>query len=70
MAKAWFRLLLLKLPCEDMEAIELTLEFRVEAVVEAAEAEPAEAAAAILAKLAFLLLPVSTDIEFTISIQK
>ena len=66
-AKAWLRLLLLKLPCEDMEAIELTLEFRVEAA-EAAEPAPEAAAAAILARLAFLLLPVSTDIEFTISI--
>lgn len=50
-----------------MEAIELTLEFRVEAA-EAAEPAPEAAAAAILARLAFLLLPVSTDIEFTISI--
>ena len=58
-AKAWLRLLLLKLPCEDMEAIELTLELRV-------EAELAETAA-ILARLAFLPVLVSTDIEFTIS---
>ena len=49
----------MKLPCEDMEAIELTLELRV-------EAELAETAA-ILARLAFLPVLVSTDIEFTIS---